>query len=124
MKITNDNGLLMADEHCLGYLLIHPEHGVYDASIGKVDVTTEDAQAHNQLFDKMMIEGLDKCPVGKGAYFYIDHRKKTVKTWMDVDLGKIDSKNGKTFTFNRNGMTFKGTDNSADGECVFFKRIS
>lgn len=35
----------------LGYLMTFDEMGVYDATIGKVDVSTKNAHTHNELLD-------------------------------------------------------------------------
>ena len=35
-------------DRCLGYLMDFKDHGVYDATFGKVDVTPEQAKIHNK----------------------------------------------------------------------------
>ena len=62
-----DNGR----ECCLGYLFEFPEHGIYEPTFGKLDVTAEEAQTHNRLLSQAGIEGLDNhCAVGMGGTFY------------------------------------------------------
>lgn len=98
-----------------------PGHGVYDATLGLVDVTPDDAQKHNQVFDEMMVKGLDEnCQVGEGNNFYVSGN--TVKTWLGTVLGEA-KKVRSTYTFARNGMTFKGKVPSGE-EVGFFERIA
>ena len=126
MRLENIGGLFTYEDaedagvnRCLGYLLIVEGH-VYDASAGKVEVSPEDAQKHNQVFDEMMVKGLDEnCQVGEGNNFYVSGN--TVKTWLGTVLGEA-TKVRSTYTFTRKGMKFTG--NLPKGEEVaFFKRI-
>lgn len=125
MRFENEGGLLTYQEggvnHCLGYLMNFPGHGVYDATLGRVDVTPEDAQKHNQVFDEMMVKGLDEnCQVGQGNNFYVSG--KVVKTWLGTVLGEA-KKVRSTYTFTRKGMTFKGKVPSGE-EVGFFERVA
>jgi hypothetical protein len=98
-----------------------PEHGVYDADLGRVEVTPEVAQRHNQVFDGIMVKGLDEnCAVGQGGQFYVSGN--TVKTWLGTVLGEA-KKVRATLTFNRKGKTFKGKVSKGE-ETGFFERVA
>jgi hypothetical protein len=125
MRLENKDGLLTYEEDevscCLGYLMDFHAHGVYDATHGRVDVTPEDAQKHNQVFDAMMVKGLDEnCAVGQGGHFYVSGN--TVKTWLGTVLGTA-KKVRATYTFTRNGKTFRGKVSQGE-EIGFFERIA
>lgn len=66
-------------EHCLGYLLSFEGHGVFDPDLGRIEVTPEEANAHNRALSQAEIQGLDQnCQVGQGGYFYLKERTGTV----------------------------------------------
>lgn len=125
MRFDDEGGLLTYEaegvNRCLGYLMHFPEHGVYEASLGLVEVTPEAAQRHNQVFDEMMVKGLDEnCAVGQGGQFYVSGN--TVKTWLGTVLGEA-KKVRATYTFTRKGKTFKGKVSQGE-ETGFFERIA
>jgi len=125
MRLENEGGLLTYQEdgvnRCLGYLMHFPDHGVYDATLGLVNVTPEDAQKHNAIFDEMMVKGLDEnCQVGQGNNFYVSGN--TVKTWLGTVLGEATKKRS-TYTFTRKGMTFTGKLPAGE-EVAFFERVA
>jgi len=62
-------------ETCLGYLIHFKGKGVYDAEYGKVEVTPEQADAHNTLLDEALLKGLDSCEIGQRGMFYVDKNK-------------------------------------------------
>jgi hypothetical protein len=124
MRLENEGGLFTYEDNgvnrCLGYLLVAEGHGVYDAEAGKVEVSPEDAQKHNQVFDEMMVKGLDEnCQVGQGNNFYVSGN--TVKTWLGTVLGEA-TKVRSTYTFTRKGMKFTGTLPKGE-EMTFFERV-
>ena len=62
-----DNGR----EHCFGYLMEFPGHGIYEPTFGKLEVTSQEAKIHNELLSQAEIKGLDhNCTVGMGGMFY------------------------------------------------------
>lgn len=124
MQLENDGGLFTYEakgvNRCLGYLLIADGHGVYDAELGKVDVSPGDGNRHNQIFDEMMVKGLDEsCQVGEPWQFYI--YGTTVKTWLGTVLGEA-TKVRSTYTFTRNGMKFVGKISKGE-ESGIFRRV-
>lgn len=146
MQIRNEGGMLLytsdrdGQTHTLGYLLVSPQHGVFDAEVGKVEVTEEVAKEHNRVFDAAMIEGLDKnCKVGEGSVFYMgsvtdkDYPEgvtpggmlgsTAVKTWLGTMISATVIVNGKHIRFLRNGMEFHGRRGGGGDESVFFRRI-
>lgn len=128
MNFNSDGGLLTYEhngrKHCLGYLMNFKEHGVHDASLGRVDVTPEQANTHNAVYDKMMVEGLDKnCQIGQGGDFYINYEHNQVRTWLGTVLGTLGRHSKTVFTFTRNNMEFRGRIRK-DDDSVFFKRIA
>lgn len=109
-------------DHCLGYLLT-VNGGVYDAEHGLVDVTLEQAVAHNKVLDTMIIAGLEKCPIGQGGLFYTD--EGVVKTWLGVELGKLIS--NSYFEYKGKRMMLMTPEYNKAGKLedggYFFKRI-
>jgi hypothetical protein len=98
-------------DRCLGYLMNFPGHGVYDASLGKMNVTPEEADIHNRLLDEALLHGLDEnCQVGQGGTFYVGkHEGRTaVKSFIGTLVSADVSVNGRSVTFRRNGKTFRG----------------
>jgi hypothetical protein len=125
MRFDEDGGLLTYESEgvnrCLGYLMHFPEHGVYDAELGKIEVTPEVAQRHNQVFDGIMVKGLDEsCAVGQGGQFYV--KGNTVKTWLGTVLAEA-KKVRTTLTFARNGKMFTGKVSKGE-ETAFFERVA
>jgi len=125
MRFDKEGGLLTYQEggvnRCLGYLMTFPEHGVYDANVGLVEVTSEEAKRHNEVFDEMMVKGLDEnCQVGQGNNFYVSGN--TIKTWLGTVLGEA-TKSRTTYTFTRKGMKFSGKLKKGE-EVAFFERVA
>ena len=112
-------------EQCLGYLMHFEGHGVYEPTLGRVDVTPQEADAHNAALSQAQIEGLDaNCRVGMGGAFYLGQQggRFIVRTFIG-DLVTQDVKaSGRTMTFRRGGMTFKGR--RRDDDLLFFKRVA
>jgi hypothetical protein len=108
-------------ECCLGSLIHFPEHGTFDPNFGKVDITSEEADAHNSALDQALIEGLDKnCKIGMGGFFYFTDTQ--VRTFTGLLVSEDMTRKGNTITFRRNGMTFSGKV-SQDADCFDFERI-
>jgi len=111
MKFNDDGGLLTFtegdDTFCLGYLFDYKDQGIYEANIGKVDVTPEQAQAHNKVYDQCLIKGLESCQVGQGNQFYV--KDGTVSTWLGTGIGKGTLKAGTkaTYLLHLDGKVFK-----------------
>lgn len=126
------------EDHLLGHLMDFKERGVFDATFGKVEVTPEQAAAHNKLLDEALIEGLDnRCEVGQGGQFYCggvygDPAKPlSVKTFTGVVLAeRVRSSlparrtgGGLDVEFDRKGKTFRGRWKPAEGDLTFFERV-
>lgn len=111
-----------AEGLCLGNLMVFPSKGVYDAHWGKVDVTPDEAKAHNDALDKAYIAGLDaNCLVGQCGTFYYSDEKKIVHTFNGTLVAQA-RRSGQTVTFVRNGKLFRGRLHK-DHDCFNFKRI-
>lgn len=119
-------------ERCLGDLLVAEGRGVLEPSLGPVDLTPDEAEAHNRELSKALIKGLDeRCKVGQCGSFYATKRgnKWRVITWSgdlvsdDVRTKRKGKMKDLEITFNRNGKTFRGIK-PPDCECVEFERIS
>jgi len=109
-------------DNCLGYLMSFPGKGVYDATFGKIDITQEEADAHNKILDEAMLKGLDEnCQVGQGGTFYFNEANRNVTTFMGTVVANA-AKNGKSITFSRNGKLYRGRTQK-DADCFNFKRI-
>jgi len=107
MKFDIDGGLITYVEgdgaFCLGYLFEAPGQGIYDANLGKVDVTSEQAQAHNRAYDQCLVKGLENCKIGQGNNFYvedgIDSDAQVVSTWLGTRIGEATRKAGTKGTY-------------------------
>lgn len=112
---------------CLGYLLPLPDLGVYDAGLGKVAVTPEEAEQHNQLLDQLMLQHLDaSCRVGQRVPFYIQGREEVptqVTTWTGVAISERVRVRGQEVVFWRQGKVFRGL-REQDRGIVYFERVS
>jgi len=101
-------------------------HGVYDPKFGRVDVTPEEANAHNKALDLAMIEGMDvNCQVGQGAYaYYVSGRVSTFNGTLIADAPqvRITGETAHTITFNRKGKVYRGRL-SEEGEAFNFRRV-
>jgi hypothetical protein len=114
------------EDRCLGYLMNFSGHGVYDASLGKVEVTPEQADTHNRLLDEALLKGLDEnCQVGQGGSFYVGrHEGRTVvRTFLGTLVSADVSVNGRSLTFRRNAKTFRGRL-SKQHDLFHFRRVA
>lgn len=113
-------------DRCLGYLFDFTGHGVYDPTIGKVDLSQSDMIAHNAALDSAMLQGLDdNCAVGMRGTFYLTKRdgRVTVTTWSGTLVSDNVTVNGKQITFRRNGHIFAGRAQK-NADCFNFRRVS
>jgi hypothetical protein len=111
---------------CLGYLMNFKDHGVFDASHGKVAVTPDHAETHNGLLDAAMLQGLDdSCQVGQGGSFYVgqDEGRTAVKTFSGTLVSADVSTRGQSLTFRRKGKTFRGRM-SRQHDLFNFRRVA
>ena len=112
-------------EQCLGYLMHFDGHGVYEPTFGRVDVTPQEADAHNAALSRAEIEGLDNnCRIGMGGVFYlaVSGGKSIIRTFIGDVVAEDVTTKGQGITFRRKGMTFKG--HRRDDELLFFKRVA
>ena len=112
-------------ERCFGYLFHFPGHGVFEPTFGKLDVSPEEAQAHNQLLSRAEIEGLDNnCAVGLGGMFYTRKAegRTIVATWLGDEVSREVRIRGTVLTFKRKAMMFRGTLRK-DEDCFAFRRV-
>ena len=112
-------------EQCLGYLMYFQGHGVYEPSLGKVDVTPSEAEAHNAALSGAEIQGLDaNCRIGMGGTFYMgaSGSKPAVRTFIGAVVTEDVAVKGQNVTFHRKGMTFKGHKRNDD--LLFFERVA
>jgi hypothetical protein len=112
-------------EQCLGYLLFFKDHGVYEPHLGRVDITPQEAEAHNAALSQAEIEGLDKnCQIGMGGMFYLGTPggKPILRTFVGAVVTEDVAVKGRSVTFNRKGMTFKGR--KRNDEMLFFERVA
>lgn len=129
MKFNFNGGMITIEgtSNCLGYLMNFEGHGVFDASIGKVDVTPEQAEKHNKVLDEAMLKGLDEtCKVGQyGTFYWTKNGVHGVTTFLGTVVApRCDCQlKGNSITFTRKGRTFRGRLQK-DADCFNFKRIS
>lgn len=109
-------------ETCLGYLLSFDSKGVFSPN-GKVEITPEEAEAHNKALSQGEIDGLDNnCEVGMRGTLYWSP-KKGVTTFIGTKVADYTLNPKQThITFRRNGKLFTGRVQK-DAECFNFKRI-
>lgn len=125
MNITNNSGLLTigTTNVCLGYLMVFDGHGVFEPTHGKVDVTKEVAEKHNQILSEAEIKGLDEnCQVGQQGTFYYS-KTGGVRTWVGTVVDPNPVVHNKTITFTRKGKRFQGRIKK-DADFFTFARIS
>jgi len=122
---------------CLGYLVNFKEHGVFDASFGRVDIAVEHVDPHNQALDKATIEGLDeRCEIGQGGSFYVrmPNKGSTQGSQIRTFCGAVIADNVQfsknptgakhvLVSFRRNGKLFRGTWKT-DTDLFNFRRVS
>jgi hypothetical protein len=119
--------------NCLGYLFTNKEGDTFCATYGKVDVTPEQAIAHNNILDEQMLKDFDtKFAIGEraGLYLVLDtDNKLVVKTFLgtvvsrEVTVKNFGKKGQRTIWFERNGRRFKGRT-SKEYDLFWFRRIS
>lgn len=112
--------------NCLGYLMNFKDHGVFDASLGKVEVTPEQAETHNKLLDDAMLKGLDEnCQVGQYGTFYVGQLqgRTAVKTFLGSLVSDDVAVSGQSLSFRRKGKTFKGRM-SRQHDLFHFRRVA
>lgn len=123
---------IQGTDTCLGYLMdFGAPHGVHDATYGKVEVSPEDAKAHNKALDKALIDGLTEgCEIGQGTVLYIaDTKLAVVTTFVGAVVGTAVLCTGtkRTYMFalsSKTGMRmFRGTMHGRDAQSAFFKRV-
>jgi len=114
------------EETCLGYLFNFPGRGFFDPSLGKIDVTPEEAKAHNSLLDEALLKGLDEnCEVGqRGAFYLVEHNSRpAIKTFSGTIVSTDLSINGRSVTFRRSGKAYRGRS-SAQYDLFNFRRVA
>jgi hypothetical protein len=125
--MTNDHGLLISDDgHCLGYLMDFGEHGIYEPSLGKVDVLPDVAETHNRLLDEGLLLGLDNnCEVGQRGTFYLSKRNGSpqVTTWLGIVVSSRVRLRGQVITFWRGNRTYRGRLRKG-ADCFDFRRVA
>lgn len=114
-------------DNCLGNLMDLKGRGVFDAEYGRVEVTPEQAEAHNKALEEAMLKGLDEnCQVGQGGTFYLHKRPSgsyDVRTFDGTIVSSDCSVSGNRLTFRRKGKTFRGTVRKQD-DLFNFRRIA
>ena len=95
-------------ETCLGSLMHFAGKGVYDPNCGRVDVTPEEADAHNKALDTAMLGGMDEhCEIGQGSFAYRG-TNGIVSTFIGTVIARDAKTNGASITFTRAGKTYRG----------------
>ena len=124
MNNIENKGSLMTiagTNQCLGYLMAFGSHGVFEPSIGKVDVTPEEATKHNECLATAEIKGMDdNCQIGQGGTFY--YIRGQVQTFTGTVVSNEAKVNGKSITFTRQGKTYRGRLQK-DADCFNFRRV-
>lgn len=129
MQLKNKGSLITYDtaqgETCLGYVLNSNGHGAFDAALGKVELTSEEIEAHNKALSLAEVQGLDKCEVGQWGTFFFNQAKREVRTWIgELVSSQVHlSPSGKGITFLRNGRQYRGRLQK-DADCFNFKRVA
>ena len=98
-------------DRCLGYLLWFKEHGVYEASFGRVEITRENADIHNKLLDTAMLKGLgENCEIGMGGSFYVGTQdgRLAIRTFLGALVSSDCTQQGRVVTFTRGGKLYRG----------------
>ena len=112
-------------EQCLGYLMYFRGHGVYEPSLGEIDVTPSEADAHNAALSGAEIQGLDaNCRIDVGGTFYLGASggKPVIRTFIGAVVTEDVAVKGGSVIFHRQGMTFKGRKRNDD--LLFFERVA
>jgi hypothetical protein len=114
------------EDRCLGFLVNFAGHGVYDASLGKVAVTPEQAEVHNKLLDEALLHGLDEnCEVGQHGTLYVGQHegRSVIRTFLGTVVSTDVKVNGRSLTFRRKGKTFQGRM-SRQHDLFNFRRVA
>ncbi len=112
-------------ERCLGYLFDAAGHGVFEPGFGKVEVSSQEAGAHNQCLSRAEIDGLDQnCAIGMGGRFYLRRNagQAIIITWPGQEVSREVQIRGRTLTFTRHDRRFRGRLRR-DADCFSFERI-
>ncbi len=112
-------------ERCFGYLFDLHDHGIFEPTFGKLDVSAQEAETHNRLLSQAEIDGLDQnCTVGMGGMFYTKKAegRTIVATWLGLEVSREVQVRGAVLTFTRKGMSFRGRLRREE-HCFFFKRM-
>lgn len=113
-------------DRCLGFLMNFTGHGVYDASLGKVAVTAEQAETHNRLLDEALLKGLDEnCQLRQGGTFYVGKidGRTAIKTFLGTLVSADVTTKGQSLTFRRQGKTYRGRM-SKQHDLFNFRRVA
>ncbi len=114
---------------CLGDLWHAEGHGTFDPNYGKVPVTNEESEAHNQALSKARLDGMDQnCEIGQGSFAYRHGGvPPTGGSQVNDFIGAVISDNvtvhGNTLTFRRKGKTYRGRL-STKCDAFNFKRVA
>jgi hypothetical protein len=79
----------------LDYLVDFENMGIHDATYGQVNCTPEQAATHNNLLDKMIVDGLANCKIGEHGTFYHRLDKTMKKHQVTTFLGHVIAETGK-----------------------------
>lgn len=122
--IKSHEGLLVIEESntCLGYLMNFKEHGIFEPSLGRLDIAPADALKHNETLSKAEIKGLDEnCQVGqKGTFYYTEG--KGIHTFVGEIVCPNPAVTKTQIVFTRNGKTFRGKRRK-DEDLFIFTRV-
>lgn len=127
MKLENKGSLITyktddGEEVCLGSLINFPGRGVYDATLGLVEVSEDEMEVHNKLLDEALVKGLDEnCRIGQGGTFY--YIKDKVSTFSGTLVSAAVTVKGQSIVFSRDGKSYRGILQK-NAECFNFKRIT
>lgn len=111
-------------DQCLGYLMEISGKGVYEPSLGKVDITSEHVFAHNEALDRALLKGLDEtCEIGQSGFFYYHLGTKTVRTFLGTLVSDQIRRNGKSLTMSRANKVYRGVIRK-NSELISLKRIA
>jgi len=94
---------------------------IFDADLGLVDVTEEQAEKHNQVFDAMIVKGLDTCQVKQGHTFYYKPETKQVTTWLGTVIGDAKRNANKVIVVYK-GKIFEGNLRKNE-DSIFLQRV-
>lgn len=111
---------------CLGYLFDFTGHGIFSPD-GKVEVSKEHADIHNQELDAALLKGLDeRCKVGMHGTFYLrknDCGRPEVITWLGTPVSNQVQIHGNSITFRRASKVYRGRSQK-DADCFNFRRVA